>query len=540
MARVRPLALATALAALLAFTLLSGTAIAGNTQPDEAVLGRGLEHRQVMPALLPNSKENTSIVVQNNGNAPATIALDVYLPTGVPVPAASEVFDNVPPNATRVFQQALNSGLIPGFRGVGVVSSDQPILAIQARDIEQNGTGRKSYSLHNAYGEGANKITLPYVANFHNTLYNTRFAIANTGTSVACVTIQYAFVQGGGHTDNGPGGSGCATGYPVPVGGQIAFGPQAVPAEFTQAMPAATAGQMMSATITSTGSKVTVAVDAYLTNSPTRPLASYDGFVVNDAAPATDDVGTDLAVPVALKIDGFYTQILISNPNPTAATATITYRSQQGQTYTVNLNVPANGTANHSTYDAAGGIPEGFVGAARITASQPVAAVLFRAKMTGPGTFIEEDLYTAVNAIPLDRAATTVKAPLVFRQAYGNGALCQNGAGTRCGYNTSLSVIIADGTTANVTINTIADTTTGAPGCNVAATYSTTRAVTGSYIFYQNLAHAGDVNNGLGANPGCLWGGATITADKPIMVVVTVTNDLVPGDNDGQYNAFPS
>ncbi|MGH2608550.1 MAG: hypothetical protein ACRDHF_05620, partial [Tepidiformaceae bacterium] len=392
--------------------------------------------------------------------------------------------------------------------------------------IENNSTFAKSYSLHNAYATGGNVVTLPYISNNLAGLYNTRFAIANTGNAVGCIVIAYAFDGGGGFTDNGPGGSGCGSGYPVPVGGQVSFAPTAI--DTALAMPGATSGRLMSATVTSTGSTVTVGVDAFVNGQ--LKLGSYDGFVVG----GTDDIGTNISIPVAAKTsDGFYTQILLSNTNATAATATITYRDQTtGQTYPVNLTVPANGTANHSVYSDAV-VPVGFVGAATVTSSQPIAAVLFRIKMTTAGSFIDEPLYTAVNGVPEDRASTEVRFPLIFRRAYGNSAQC-DASGANCGYNTWVAVIVPGGGSANLTLTSVNDTSNTAPNCQAAATYTTAKTITNSFIFYQNA----NVDNGFGQNPNCFWGGMVITSNVPIIAIANATNDLSVGDNDGAYNAF--
>jgi hypothetical protein len=528
MERIRPrrLALALVLGALtlIPVAVANASSVPGNRQ--ELAVGRGFDHVAVLPALLPNSKENTSSIAQNNGSAPATIVMDIYTPQGVQIPSATVVFTNVPPGGTRVFAQALNTGLTPGFRGVGVISSDQPINALLVRDIESN-TGAKSYSIHNAYPTGGTKVTLPYVANALGATYNTRFAIANTGTAEACVTVLYTFPGGAKSpvTDSGSGGVTCASGgYKIPVGGQISFAPSAIDGAIP--MPASTVNSIMAATVTTTTSTITVGVDAYLSGG-LRKLASYDGFVVGaSAADTTDDVGTTIAIPLAIKLDGYYTQILLSNANAAAANATITYSGNTG-TYTVPLSIPANGTASHSVYEAAGGIPEGFVGAATVTSDQPLAAVLFRSKMTSPGSFVDEDLYTAVNGIPTDRATTSAKLPLIFRHAYATGGLI--------GYTTWVSVSVASGGTANLTITAINDTSNSAPGCSAAGTYTTTKQITGSFIFYQGLT----VDSGIGASPpGCFWGGMTISSDVPIVVIADATNDLNVGDNDGLYNAF--
>jgi hypothetical protein len=277
-----------------------------------------------MPALLPGNKENTNVIAQNDGNAPATIALDIYTPAGVLIPQASRVEANVPVGGTRTFAQAINGGLTPGFRGVGVLSSDQPLNALLVRGLASP-EGLQSSSIHNAYAAGANKVSLPFVVNALNGTYNSRFAIANTGTQTACVTLEYSFIAGRGSTpaggkanviDNGPGGSGCSTGYPVPVNGQIAFAPtnidNAIP------MPASTANAQMAVTVTSTGAPVTVGVDAWVVG--TRSLGAYDGFVVGEGG----DLGDEIIVPLAIKHEhGFLSQYLISNPNPAAANVTI-------------------------------------------------------------------------------------------------------------------------------------------------------------------------------------------------------------------------
>lgn len=523
--RFRTLAVAAAVAACMLIPAAAAQAGSDSGPHNELITGRGFDNVTVLPALLPNSKENTSAIAQNNGSAPATIVMEIYTTAGVPIPSATVPFTNVPVGGTRVFPQALNTGLAPGFRGVGIISSDQPINALLVRDIESN-VGAKSYSIHNAYPTGGNKITLPYVANALDNFYNTRFAIANTGGAQACVTVLYTFPGGAKSpvTDSGSGGGAtCAGGgYAIPVGGQISFAPNTVDGAIP--MPASTSNSIMAVTVTSTGSTITVAVDAYLTGG-LKKLASYDGFVVGAAGDTTDDIGTTIAIPLALKLDGYYTQILLSNPNGAAANATITYTGNSGP-YTVTLAIPANGTASHSVYEAVGGIPEGFVGAATVTSDQPLAAVLFRSKKVSPGSEADTDLYTAVNGVPTDRATNSAKFPLVFRRAYKSGGLD--------GYNTWIGVSVASGGTANLTITAVNDTSNSAPGCAAAATYTSSKTITGSFIFYQNL----DSDNGFGAAPGCFWGGVTITSNVPIIGIADATNDLNVGDNDGLYNGF--
>src|SRR5487761_2425273 len=121
--RIRPLALAAIMGAVAVLPMLGGSASASSSRLNAVTLSRGFANVQVLQSLLPNSKENTSTVAQNDGTAPATIVMDIYTPGGVLIPSASVPYTNVPPGATRVFAQASNTGLTPGFRGVGVLSS---------------------------------------------------------------------------------------------------------------------------------------------------------------------------------------------------------------------------------------------------------------------------------------------------------------------------------------------------------------------------------------------------------------------------------
>lgn len=530
--RIRPLALGLITLAGLAVLPLAATrdADAGAVRPPAAEnLQPEMPHMQVMPAVLPG-KENTNVIAQNDGAVASTIAMDIYTAGGALVPSASQVYTNVPAGGTRVFTQAVNQGLAPGFRGVGVVSSDQPFNALLVRGVD-NTDGRASSSIHNAYASGGNQVSLPFVVNQLDGSFNSRFAIANTGNAVACVVIEYSFKPGAGSTppggkanltDSGPGGSGCATGYPVPVNGQVAFASTAIDGAI--AMPAGTVNSQMSAKVTATGSTVTIGVDAWV--SGLRSLGAYDGFIVGGGG----DLSTDVIVPLAIKHqDGFLSQYLLSNPNGSAADVTITYTGNTG-THVKNLSIPANGTADHGVYSDAV-VPVGFVGAARVTSNQPIAVVAFFGKMTTAGSFVGEDVYAAINGVPASKAATKAKFPLIFRRAYA--------AGGAFGYNSWMSLTTVDGSTANVTITAVNDSTSTAPGClgsNFTSTVNTT--VPGNRIFYQNLDTPTD--NGFNSNPACFWGGVVITSDKPIVAIGDVANDIVPGDTDGRYNAFAS
>jgi len=460
-----------------------------------------------------------------------------YNQDGTPVPGGVETRSNVAAGSHGNFP--LDTTTLPTpFRGLAVIYSDGPVDAV-ARQWPSSFSQPGANSISRGYPVSADPgstVTLPYVSNALDATYDTLTTIANTGSQTACVQITYSFVPGAGSvgadglpplSDPGPGGGGCATGYPVAVDGQLTFGPEGAGAGILP-MPGGTTDALMSATVTSTGASVAASVYAYLTNGSLKG-ESYSGFSVKPApatGPRTDDLGTEISIPVALKTaDGYYSEILISNPNPNPATITIDYETGT-QTYPVNLTIPANGVGNHSVY-ADNVVPIGFIGAAVVHSSQPVAAVVFRSKMTTAYSYVDEDLYTAMNGVPVADGSTTANFPYVTRRINADAA--------HAGYNSWESVSVVGGGTAHLTLTTVAQGISN-PTCTTSTTFTTTMTITGSFVFYQNA----DQDNGLGANPSCLVGTMTITSDVPIIAVGDVVNDLINGDQEGGYNAFTS
>lgn len=527
-ARLRLAVLLPALATLLVVPGLIPDASAGGYPGAPRPFGSSSDFA-VQPAIV-SGRENTSAVVQNRGTTSSMIAMDIYTNGGLLVSGAGKMYSSVPPGGTRVFAQSANAGLATNFRGLGIVSSDQAFNALLVRDIKDT-NGQKSYSIVNAYPTGSSKVSLPFIMNNLGGR-NTRFTVANTGGSVACITIVYSFLPSTGKapvTASGPGGGGCNAGeYSIPANGQIAFAPTSV--DGATPMPSSTAGHMMAATITSRFSAVTASVDAY-GGSAARRLASYDGFKVGPYSSTTDDVSTSIAVPISLKTrEGWYSQILLSNPNGSAASATVTYRGTVNGSpmspISVPVSIPANGVVSQSVYHVTN-LPVGFVGTAAISSTQPLAVVLFRMKMTSAGSMVEEHQYTAANGAPIEQASTKVRLPLVFRHAL------KPSNSTKLGYNSWFSVMTANGGIANITIQAVNDPTSVCPG-----SYSSTvnTQINGSRIFYQLLSSP---DNGFKDNPSCFWGGVTITSDRPIIVVANVGNDLFGNsDNDALYNGF--
>lgn len=531
--RHRPLALLLGMVALLALAV--GSANANVRPPHELELPY-----QLNAALSPESRENTSLLVQNNSPQRTTIVMDFYTPAGVLIPAASEIHPDVPAWATRTFDQKLSRGLLPGFRGVGVLSSDRPLNALLLREVSGPGSVR-SYSIHNAHVASMNRVALPYVANRlregNGQVLNTRFSIANAGLQVACVTITYELLPGRGSAPDvggvtvvsAPSSESCPEGgHEIPVAGQLTLTPKAE--SLALAMPATTGNSLMSVLVEST-QPVTVAADIYRGDAGNAQLGSYNGFTIHRDGSNQDDISKNMVMPLAQKgVGGYWTEYAITNPWSEPVSGSIVYRGtvagapNREVEVTVDITVPARGGITHSVYDS-DAIPAGFSGWALVKAELPVAALLLRAKGGS-----SEHAYAAANGVPRGRTAETARFPLIFRNAHGEG--------NASGYNSWVGIAVADGGTANVRIVAVNNPpSSGAEGCDTLRLYRTTLTVTGSYFFDQ----ASDDKNetGLGDVPACMFGAMAITSDKPIAAIGGVTSDLEVGDNDGMYNAFP-
>jgi hypothetical protein len=144
---------------------------------------------------------------------------------------------------------------------------------------------------------------------------------------------------------------------------------------------------------------------------------------------------------------------------------------------------------------------------------------------------VDEDIYTAVNGIPAANAAKRLALPAVFRRQGRN----QSHDGT----NTWISLSVAGGGTANVTLEASGGSGPG-PGCTdlsttTETTFKVTRQIKGSFIFYQNA----DSDNGLGPDVACFAGGVIVTSDVPLFGVVGYINPPTFKDTDAIYNAIP-
>lgn len=495
---------------------------------------------------LPEGKENTVVIAQNAGSASADIVMDIYTPGGVLVPSASRPATGIAPGGTAQFPQATNNGLTAGFRGVGVLSSNQPINGLLVRDIlRPTATAAKSYSLANATNTGGHKLAAPIMFNQLNSgglWWNSRASVVNVGTSVACVRATYTLLPNTGGSTGGTAqtvvdnGGGCAggQGYTLQPGAQITFSAEPGDTNF----PNNSFNNQMAAVFEvlnpTDGNKIAAVVDVYRSDG-NRLLGGYNALVQDAGSPSNDDVGNTVVAPIAMKsTSGFYTVIGVVNLGNAAANVSIQYIGNlsdgtgAASNVSVSLGSVASGSAAfHSTYSSQN-LPLGFIGFARVESDQPVAVTVIRGKQTAAFSGVNEAGYAAVNGVPSDQASTKWRAPLYFRR-YAPGAA------PSVGYNSWAQIQVADGSTANVTLQYVGDPTSGCP----TGPYTLNTTVSNSKVFYANLN--GSPDNGFPSNaPSCFFGGLTVTADKPIIVISQVGADKFPGgDSEGVTNSFP-
>lgn len=498
---------------------------------------------------LPSGSEVTSVQVQNVGSSAATIAMDYYAAGGGNATSA-DVRANVPPIGTAWFSQSV-PGLPSGFRGLGQLSSDQPVRAVRVMEVNDaaRSSGNFSYTVTEVPPEGGHRVALPLL--YHelaSARWNARIQVANTGTQVACLRLTYYRVPGvwgavppGPEPDpivhTGPGGGGCTTGFPLAPGAQLFFGPApgdptAYPPNTYITYPAQTYNNQMAGLIEvlnpTPQNKVVAVVDLYRADG-LRTTASYSGFVDGGPSSTTDDIGTEVYVPIALKTtDGTYTHLTIMNLDGTPANVTLEYNGRvlngfgDIQQRTVTLQ-NVRFTASHNTYYQGPNVDVGFLGSVKVRSTARLAVVVTRAKLVAPGSLLTDSTLGAARGIPVDRAATTWYVPLMYRNLQPGNLWSR------------IHLHVADGGSANVQLTFVGDPTSG---CPVGPYTSVNYAVSGARIFDPRL---NDVLGNPSPPPACFRGGARLTADRPVFIIVEMgaaAYSSSSNDAEALYNAF--
>jgi hypothetical protein len=475
--------------------------------------------------------ENSWIRVQNIGNANANVEVDYFDELGriagrdvCPSPTCPPMF----PGSGWTFFQRDNPSLPPGFQGSAIVSTDQPIVAIMAKDVTRGSTFAIAGDTVTT-GAGSHRIYLPITAKRDGPQqdWNGRFAIQNMSDTVtACVTITYLSNYTDGEVAWEPyrlGANGVARlpgcpngGMPLPPRGTIFRDPDTMPVSnnFTGSVRI---------DLSKNGSnqgpeKQFISATADTWNSIYASFGSYRGL-------DESELGTDIILPlidrqvgpsnsysthfqivnkdpskpahVSLRFDGFD----LNNGNQfVSKTNTITVRGarlcfQDRDDY---ANCLADGDK----------LPVNFVGTVRLTSDQPVGVIVNRSTTLN-------DTFTDYRGIRPQDAANRVLLPDLNKN-YGPVP------GVAAGWNSWFRVMVADGGHANVTVNYYG---LDLPGGHVSYTVPVDREFTVFQYLEPML-------------PDGFAGTAILESDRPIVALANLTTDVFKGDPDFLYNGI--
>lgn len=475
-------------------------------------------------------QENSWIRVQNIGVNAATVTVSYYDESGRMLAQDACPSGGCPalgPGQGWTFFQEHNPSLPAGYKGSAVVESDQPIVALQAKDVRRNGAFMIDGST-TTIAAGASRMYLPLLANRDGAQQDSmgRFAIQNMGDSTACVGITYLSNYTDGEvawdpykpgTKNAPKQPGCPNGgRPIPSLGTLFRDPDTfgVPSPFTGSVRIDTykTGSGVEA-----GEQVLLATADYW-NTLYNLFSSYRAL---DAA----DMSTTVLLPLVDRevgpFNGYSTRFQLVNQDPKKP-AQVTFRFEgfdlnNGNAFVAKQNTMTVNGARLCFQDrddfanclAPGDrLPPNFVGTARITSTQPIGVIVTRNTRFG-------DQFTNYRGFTPQDGANRVLLPVLNK----NFGPYQG----RAGWNSWFRVLVADGGQANVRIRYVG---LDLPGGEQSYTVTAFR----EFTVFQHLEPM--LPNGFA-------GTAILESDRPIVALANLSTDVFAGDTDLLYNGIP-
>jgi hypothetical protein len=497
-----------------------------------AVSGRSGGEVQAFVSNYSFGSENSWIRVQNIGEGDANVEVNYFDEKGqvagkdlCPSSTCPALF----PGSGWTFFQRDNPTLPSGFNGSAVVSTDQPIVALLAKDVFRGPEFAISGDTVTT-GPGSHRLYLPLTAKHDgaNKDWNGRFAIQNlSDTVVACVTITYlsnnqddeiAWDPYRPPTSGRSSASlpGCPNGgMPLAPRGTIFRSPETmiVPDQFTGSvridLHRNSAGQGPE--------RQFISASAETWNTGLSSFSSYRGFDENE-------LGNEIVLPLVDREVGpsnsYSTRFQIVNKNPSQPAQVVLrfdgYDLSSGSAVFVSktntLSVKSARMCFQDRDDFANCLAEGdrlprnFVGTARLMSTEPLAVVVLR------GTFLG-DTFTDYRGIRPQDGAHRVLLP-VLNKNYGP-------IPGKTGWNSWFRVMVADGGSATVTVTYYG---LDLPGGKI----SYSRVIDREFTVFQ-------FNDAL---PDGFAGTAIIEADRPIVALANVYTDVFDGDPDLLYNGI--
>lgn len=280
---------------------------------------------------------STTTELANKTANQASVSIFYYDQAGNSVNGPSPV---IPGNGSVMIDPA-SSQLPQGFNGAGVASSNQPLAAV----VETNYTGGPGDGFQTGFyagvSQGSSKICFPSL--WKQSTQISSFAVQNTGTSSAAVSINYVGRDGvdqGTFNDN------------IPVGAQHTYD-LATPGGPMPNLPDPWAGAA-SVTVTNGGTVAGVGTTAY--------VGRYTDYNAVDCANVTG--ATTLVIPSQFRqFSGtpvsanftLWSAVNVQNLSNDTATVTLNYihRTNPANNLTVNTTIPPKSAIGYNTRENA-------------------------------------------------------------------------------------------------------------------------------------------------------------------------------------------
>jgi hypothetical protein len=475
-------------------------------------------------------QENSWIRVQNMGAVSANVVVSYFDAGGRRIAqdsCPSPVCPNLGPGQGWTFFQNGNPALPVGYQGSALVESDQPIIALQAKDVLRGGAFMIDGST-TTVAAGSYRMYLPLLANRDGAQQDSqgRFAVQNlSDRDIACVTITYLsnYTDGEVHWDpykpdaRSPRREpGCPKGgRPIPPRGTLFRDPDTfgVPPGFTG-----------SVRIDTHENANRVRPDQQVLTATADYWNTHHDLFSSYRALDQGDMSTTVLLPLVDREvgpgNGYSTRFQIENKDP-ARTAQVTIRFEGFDLNTGGFVAKQNTVTvkgarlcfqdrNDFANCLAPGdaLPRNFVGTARLTSTQPIGVIVTRSTYFG-------EQFTNYRAFTPNDGARRVLLP-VLNKSYGPFQ-------GRRGWDSWFRVLVADGGQANVTIRYYG---LDLPGGTQAYSRTAFREFT---VFQYEEPFL----------PNGFAGTAVIESDRPIVVLANIYTDVFAGDTDLLYNGIP-
>jgi len=468
-------------------------------------------------------RENSWIRIQNIGGAAATIEVKYLAEDGRTIAVQTcptwGLCPYIVPGAGWTFAASQNPSLPAGFVGSAVITSDQPIAVLLAKEADGGGGYYEVAGDTVALNAGSDKLYLPLVVNRDGMAQNwdSRFAVQNMGGTTACATLIYTGNANDAevHREPGPGATpqaGCPKGgIPIAAGGTL-----------FRSVPTMGVGPYFTGSVrvelvensqkTPPSQQYLVATtDVYSSNS--RHFAGYSALT-------SDDMGTSLVLPLIERTAGgeWSTDFEIMNADPTKpANVNLRIDGWDGNNRFVSKTVSFPLRSSRQCFQnsdwfnclAPGDtLPQNFHdGTAWVTSDRSVGVIVSRSSN-------RTDTYVSYRGLRTDSAGRRVYLPLVNKNSPTGSS--------RTGWSSWVRVMTTDGGPANLTIRYVDPSL---PGGQVAYSTSMYRTATFIQAWEQAL-------------PDGFAGSMVIDSDRPIVALGNVTAGPFPGDTDLMYEGI--